>query len=368
MAIYGDSLLRPQPLDAQSGGSPARKSELLLDGQSLSPQKSGTSVSSSSVGFEESVSGVRCLQDQNSNQPNNTAPSKEISIAAQLADDDNDFPSHSPTAPLQPVDARIAQHNFSPHENQRDSFTYYNYSMTEPRKSRWKTFARLTAYPRSTHLQEKLVDQDWLNEHLGDYSEPWQGLNLNEKDPESGQALGSKQRKRRWVKRAQSKILRSPIVPLLIRLAVFVFSVVALALGGSIRRHATESHQPQGTSPDMAIIVDAVALVYLVYITYDEYTGKPLGLRPAKAKLKLIFLDLFFIVFASANLSLAFENLSNVQSACTTREADKILVPRNDILCERQKALASVLLIVLIAWLMTFAISALRVVERAAAK
>lgn len=95
----------------------------------------------------------------------------------------------------------------------------------------------------------------------------------------------------------------------------------------------------------MAIVVDAVALAYLLYITYDEYSGKPLGLRPAKAKMRLIFLDLFFIVFDSANLSLAFEV---IEGGCDSR------------VCNQQKALASVLLIALIAWLLTFSISVMR--------
>ena len=103
---------------------------------------------------------------------------------------------------------------------------------------------------------------------------------------------------------------------------VWVFSAVALALAASI--HVITDHQNKiralngqerihiTPSTNMAIIVDAVAMVYLLYITYDEYTGKPLGLRPAKAKMRLIFLDLFFIVFDSANLSLAFVSIEKV--------------------------------------------------------
>lgn len=114
----------------------------------------------------------------------------------------------------------------------------------------------------------------------------------------------------------------------------------------------------------MAIIVDAVALVYLVYITYDEYASKPLGLRSPKAKVRLILLDLFFIVFDAANLSLAFESLSDVQGSCTNAVINNEPVPRSNVLCVRQKALASVLLVALIAWLLTFSVSVFRLVER----
>ncbi|PGH08537.1 hypothetical protein GX51_01056 [Blastomyces parvus] len=391
MAIYGDTLLRPQPPDAQSGGAPRRKSELSLVDHPLVRQKSGTSgasVARSSVNGDEGRCGFRYSHDKGSIRPNSRAPSRGVSVGTEstnnplpsartipawvrVHDEHTSLPSSSHPAPPEPSGARIAQHHFAPHEKQRDSYTSYGSSGAAPRESRWKTFARTSAYPRSsTDLEEKLVDHDWLQRNLGDYSTPWQGHHTNEKDLENGgqPGLDFRQRKVKFFSKIQSKILRSPIVPLLIRLTVFIFSVVALALGGSIRYYATQSNHSQGPSPDMAIIVDSVALIYLVYITYDEYTGKPLGLRPAKAKLRLLFLDLIFIVFASANLSLAFESLGDFQSACQAGEVDGVFDPRNALICDRQKALASVLLIVLIAWLMTFAISVLRVVERVTGK
>ena len=150
--------------------------------------------------------------------------------------------------------------------------------------------------------------------------------------------------------RIQHTILRNPMVPLVIRTIVWVFSLAALVLGAIIYRGKQSTSDGFITSPEMAIIVDAVAMVYLIYITYDEYTGKPLGLRSAKAKMRLIFLDMFFIVFDSANLSLAFQSVSDVEVSCKNNDRD----------CRQQRALASVLLIALIAWMMTFAISVLR--------
>lgn len=123
---------------------------------------------------------------------------------------------------------------------------------------------------------------------------------------------------------------------------------------------STKGSHRQGPSALMAIIVDAVALVYLIYITWDEYTSKPLGLRSPSAKARLILLDIFFIVFDSANLSLAFASLSEVTGSCTEAEVNQTIDPRNDSICVRQKALASVLLVALLAWLTTFSISVLR--------
>jgi hypothetical protein len=198
-----------------------------------------------------------------------------------------------------------------------------------------------------------------MDENHGDYSQPWRGQLLDGDSPEYPLHTASRRRDA-WFKRFHSSLLKSPVVPMILRLTVWCFSLSALALGGSIQRIADGLHRPQGPSALMAIIVDAVALVYLVYITFDEYTSKPLGLRSPSAKARLILLDLFFIVFDSANLSLAFDSLSEVTGSCKVAEVNHKLEPKNDAICTRQKALASVLLVELLAWLMTFALSVLR--------
>ncbi|EEP79583.1 predicted protein [Uncinocarpus reesii 1704] len=272
----------------------------------------------------------------------------------------------SQSMPMLPHGARVAEHHFAPHENQG----YQGYGPRDKLhcESRWRSFAQSTMPTQTTSLEEKRVDEDWLDAHFGDYSEPWQGK-TDEADLESGfGSLSLNQRRKKVMNRFQRTILQSPMIPLIIRLTVFVFSVIALGLGGSIRHFASKFKHPQGPSAEMAIVVDAVALVYLVYITWDEYTGKPLGLRLPRAKMRLLFLDLIFIVFASANLSLALASLSDVTRSCRSGTVNDEFDPKNDMICDRQKALASVLLVALLAWLMTFAISVLRVVERVSPK
>lgn len=224
------------------------------------------------------------------------------------------------------------------------------------------TFSRTIQYPREYGREFKDVTPEWMNDNIGDYEQPWRGQLLEGDSPEY--PLHSNTRREIWFKRFHSTLLKSPLVPLILRLLVWCFSLSALALGGSIQHMAAKHNHPQGPSALMAIIVDAVALVYLVYITFDEYTSKPLGLRSPSAKARLILLDLFFIVFDSANLSLAFASLSDVTGSCTEAEVNQELYPPNNNICVRQKALASVLLVALVAWLLTFAISVLRLVER----
>ena len=208
------------------------------------------------------------------------------------------------------------------------------------------------------------MDHEWLNEHWGDYSLPWLA---NNDDDDSKDRYRAFQKKRKvWYKRSQITILRNPFIPLLLRTIVFTFAMIALALGASVYRleqkvgHDLKMYQG-GPSAEMAIIVDALALIYISYITYDEYFSKPLGLRSPRAKVRLILLDLFFIVFQTSNLSLAFDSMSNNAGACKDGETGDTDFTFPNI-CDRTEALAAVLLISLIAWLMTFSVSVLRYV------
>lgn len=156
------------------------------------------------------------------------------------------------------------------------------------------------------------------------------------------------------------------LVPLTIRLIVITFSGLALGLAGNIYHRVDRVPGcKRGSSTYMAIIVDVVAIAYSFWITWDEYTSRPLGLRSARSKMRLIFLDLIFIVFDSANLSLAFQFLTDPNWACQSFPDDNDdQCPRDVDICSRQKALTATLLIALIAWLMTFSISILRLMER----
>ncbi|KAK9462352.1 uncharacterized protein V1516DRAFT_620921 [Lipomyces oligophaga] len=169
-------------------------------------------------------------------------------------------------------------------------------------------------------------------------------------------------------------LLNNPYVPMTLRLGIFTLSAAALALAAGIQHYTIiyRNAEPAGTrvaqepSTTMAICVQSCALVYLFYITYDEYSSKPLGLRNAKNKVKLIMLDLIFIIFSSANLALTFNTLFDQDWICRA-PADKgetDYTPYDPKLCRRQRGLAAFLLLVLVMWVMTFAISILRVVER----
>jgi hypothetical protein len=146
-----------------------------------------------------------------------------------------------------------------------------------------------------------------------------------------------------------------PIVPLVFRMIVLTTSTIALGLSASVHHLSNKYLYPQNPSTTMAIVVDVVAIPYILYITWDEYTGKPLGLRSPKAKIRLVLLDVFFIIFESANLSLAFGALTDDNGSCQRRN-NRL----NSEICGRVKSLCGILMVALIAWSMTFSVSIFR--------
>lgn len=89
-----------------------------------------------------------------------------------------------------------------------------------------------------------------------------------------------------------------------------------------------------------------------------------LGLRSATAKVSLLLIDLYFIVFYASNLTLAFDSLGDPRWACYDNNTVLANCPNSSKICKSQKGLAGVLVVALVAWLFTFMISVLRVVER----
>ncbi|KAL9108258.1 MAG: hypothetical protein Q9227_006996 [Pyrenula ochraceoflavens] len=295
--------------------------------------------------------------------------------------DEDDVEWHAAQTLLHaPSSAYVAQHNHTPSSKDRsrsrheaDSYFTAAPGPAQERQSRWVTFAKSSAYPSENHESEK-VSPEWLNEHLGDYSQPWLAGHDSDNGEDDNNRYRAFRRKRKvWYKRYQNHVLKDPMVPLFFRMTNIFFACAALALGSSIHHLSDRDRRPQGPSAEMAIIVDAIAIAYILYVTFDEYTARPLGLRSAKAKMRLIFLDIFFIVFQSANLALAYESFTDANGACVSAAnapdgstGNNPWTTKDDDICRRQRGLAAVLLISLFSWLLTFAAYQLciRVVER----
>lgn len=224
-------------------------------------------------------------------------------------------------------------------------------------------------------------------------------------------------KKKKWQPKIIYILLNNPLIPLTLRLFNFILSVIGLALACSIYVKSRHSQVDQQPSILMAIVVQSFALVYLTYISYDEYSGKPLGIRDFKEKMRLIMLDLLFILFSSANVSLAFntlfdpmwlcrdekvavsfdpesvQELINSLSSVTGKSAETVSnfyaratatltglntegnsvlayldpTPYDAGICQRQRGLVSFLIVILASWIVTFTISMFRLMERISA-
>lgn len=185
--------------------------------------------------------------------------------------------------------------------------------------------------------------------------------------------LVSEQSREVWKPKLTFILLNNPDVPLIFRAISFLLSVISLGMACNvyIKTHKAFPEADQQASTIMAICCQATALVYLIYITYDEYFGAPLGLRDAKSKMRLMMLDLLFIIFSAATLSLAFNTLYDSLWLCHD-DIDSILelsksplyLPYDAPICYRQRVLASFLFLTLVSWIVTFTISVFRLVER----
>ncbi|KAK0644701.1 Regulator of phospholipase D SRF1 [Lasiodiplodia hormozganensis] len=237
--------------------------------------------------------------------------------------------------------------------------------------SRWRAFALASKYPDppQSSAQREVASPEWIRDNFNDLDSPWEPDEATKTDLEKqpGFWLFSHSKRKSRLRKIHRILMRNPYIPLVIRLVVLTFSAAALGISGRIFHLTNRSDCDAGSSTYMAIIVDVIAIVYLCYITYDEYTAQPLGLRNPKSKLRLIFLDLLFIVFDSANLSIAFQSLTDSSWACvdnTERDDPEVRTCYQSSVCDQQKSLTAVLLLALVAWLLTFAISTLRIVER----
>ncbi|KAF2004581.1 hypothetical protein P154DRAFT_519085 [Amniculicola lignicola CBS 123094] len=300
----------------------------------------------------------------------------------QSAEEDEHVDATSLLLPRTPTSVRPPSHNYMPtpkanavagrHFDYAREATPVTATQTiNEAASKWQQFAKSSKYdgPQPPGSRGQVVDDDWMKENMPDLETPWHPIDEHKEEVEVGLWLLNANRRRRTMKRMHRNLMNHPMVPLVVRLTVFTFSALALGLAGSIFHRSDTAGCQNNSSTWLALIVDVIAIVYLTYVTYDEYTSKPLGLRSHTAKMTLIFLDLLFIVFDSANLSLAFQALTDERWACRDNDDPdrwvNLCLYSQDI-CTRQKALTATLLIALVAWLMTFAISTMRLIERVA--
>lgn len=165
----------------------------------------------------------------------------------------------------------------------------------------------------------------------------------------------------------QYNLKESASAPFLLRLFQLAMSTASLSLGAEIFQmfHNQQSilRNPackRGATTYMAIAVGASGVIYTACMAGDELLAPPIGIRKPSRKLKLLLMDLFFVVFMSANASLAWAALWADSFPCG-KGSDSC--PNEEVgICERQGALIAVLMIAVIAWVGTLSMNLYRLV------
>lgn len=221
----------------------------------------------------------------------------------------------------------------------------------KPNNPRFDNFRRGGPHHGRLNDQKKLLDNKDYSPKIRSSANYWM----------------STEQRSQWKPTFKRVLLLNPYLLVTLRSFMLILSAVALGLAISIYRNSrgtgnnSISQQP---STIMAMVVQSIAMMYLIYITWDEYSGKPLGIRNPLDKIKLILLDLLFIMFSAANLSLAYNTLYDDRWVCVDTRLSKELTNSASSICEKQRGLSADLFITLCMWVFTFTISIFRVVER----
>jgi hypothetical protein len=212
------------------------------------------------------------------------------------------------------------------------------------RRSTWQSFVHSSQYGHIPNEEAEIVDVDMLEKLQPGFNNP-----MDMPPPVDSR----RSRTSAFYKRAWNIILKHPLVPLALRLTVLLTSIIALALSVRIFKieNGKDRSSAERTQAIVAIVVDTVAIPYIGYMTWDEYTGKPLGLRSATQKISLILMDLFFVIFKSASTSLAFEALVYHNSTESTVRY-------------YSRALTAFQTVGLISWTMNLTVNVFRLVQK----
>ncbi|KAL9057534.1 MAG: hypothetical protein Q9162_002266 [Coniocarpon cinnabarinum] len=200
----------------------------------------------------------------------------------------------------------------------------------------WQSFTAAATPPKIPEEPGTIMDDEWEKENFKDLDSPWNpvGMGIDTQKPK-GFWLFNKERRRAAGPRVHRTLMQNSFVPLVLRLVLIIFVAASLGTSASIFSRTNSLNHPfssthpapsslsddsatcqQQPSTYLAVILATVAILYLFYITWDEFSSKPLGLRRSSDKIRLLFLDPIFFVFGAANVSIAMNTLLDRQWAC----------------------------------------------------
>ncbi|KAK7956083.1 uncharacterized protein PG986_005305 [Apiospora aurea] len=155
------------------------------------------------------------------------------------------------------------------------------------------------------------------------------------------------QRRKTLAFRLKRMILLSPLLPPIVRLIALSMSLGSLGLATELLRR--DELNPLRSQAVASIVIDSLAIPYILYMMYDEFTGLPLGLRSAVEKASLTLIDVLFIILKAVSTALALQTRGLHQS---------------DISWNNYSSYLGLLVCAVVAWIFTFVIMLFRLVDR----
>lgn len=249
--------------------------------------------------------------------------------------------------------------------------------------SKWKGGNRLKGLFGSPSIISNINDEDDENENDSCSSSNSSSVNDMNADLEKGNGRSRKARlyrlnrerdikaraklwleenKKTWKPKLFDSMMTNAYLPLFFRLFSLCLTAIALGLSAKLVHVTRQNHVRQQASPLMALIVQACSVIYLTYITYDEFLSQPLGLRNPRAKIRLLMFDLLFIIFSAANLSICFQSIYDNRWVCSENLSSDAILYDPD-MCVKVKTLTAFLLLVLVVGCINISISIFRVVH-----
>ncbi|KAL8807986.1 MAG: hypothetical protein Q9200_004462 [Gallowayella weberi] len=209
-----------------------------------------------------------------------------------------------------------------------------------PNTSQWAAFVRANRIPVLPGEEGTIIsNSEQRRRHPGDYA-PWRGLSKRRPPKPLPQRIRE---------RIHNELMVLPFVLFYLRLIIFICSAAALALTVVI---IYKDRALSTNSAMLAMVIDALAVVYTPIITWDDIRGAPLGSqrRPTTLKLSIMIYDLLFIIFEIANVGLAFWHPFRLKGEEPGYRQAFI----------EQWASAAVLVVALVAWISIFTINSVK--------
>ncbi|CCE61398.1 hypothetical protein TPHA_0A03210 [Tetrapisispora phaffii CBS 4417] len=121
------------------------------------------------------------------------------------------------------------------------------------------------------------------------------------------------------------------------------------------------------------VFSNSLAIIYNLYIGYDEFAGKPIGLNNPTSHAVFLMLDLFFIIVENVNLSLSMNYIINTRHSFNKKDnqlnenfksIDITIQLLIKTFCQQEQLLILLTFLLELIWTFTFCIGIIKILDK----